>query len=196
MPVIEEYDDDRRFMLVDVDLGNLTKGQILTDWDREKEKDLIIPIKANQMREFVDEMRKFYLSDKKPTKAQFKKIFEKHQDKLEEQIHDTLGQLDKSPEKIFKVVKREKIKDGFRIEVKKIDDSDRVTLIRRICDKLINKLTKEQLKSLLEEGLKKNADVKELEEIDKELEKKEPVVETKKGCFKIKVNDKEVFVMY
>ena len=188
MPTIDEL------LLEEWDLNSAKVGTIIKDvgfMDIDKSQRTM---KVDAMRYLVQELKKLYDSDKKPTKKQFDKLFEKNEElmikKLTEDFHDKDNKQD-----LFKVVKRKKSKNGVTLEFKRVSGKERMALIKSITEKLVNKLTTDQLKDMLTEGLLKNNNVENLKQIDKELDKKKPKIEGERGCYILKIGKYEVMTV-
>jgi len=181
--------------VLNIDLSDLKKGQVISNWDSKKEEEIETMISARHMQNFVDDMRKFYITGKRPSKKEFMKIFEKHRKKESDEVMDAIDQLDSGVDNTFRVKSKKKTKKGLVIEFEKVDEKERIRLIKKIVSKLISKLKPEQLRVMLEEGLKQNSDIGDLKKVDKELQKKKPEVKEYRGCFKLVVNGKEIMVL-
>ena len=80
-------------------------------------------------------------------------------------------------------------------ELTPINKDERIKLIKSIATKLATKVSKEQLVSMFEEGIRLNTDTNDLEKIDKELDKKNVKIRESKGCFIFTVGNKDIMVM-
>lgn len=179
-----------------LDLSELKKGQVISNWDSGKEEETETMISARHMQDFVDDMRKFYVTGKPPSKKEFMKIFEKHRKKQSDEVMDAIDQLDSGVANTFRVKSKKKTKKGgLVVEFEKVDEKERIRLIKKIVSKLVSELKPEQLRVMLEEGLKQNSDIGELKKVDKELQKKKPEIKSYRGCFKLVVNNKEIMVL-
>jgi hypothetical protein len=185
---IEEYFEEW-------DVDALKEGEIIRAGGIQKLEDGALPVRVKHMRVLVKRLSDMYYSGKAPSPKEFKDIFRQGEKYMQTELQDTLDQLE-SEDDFFKVDKKIEDKDGnVTIKLKKLDKQGRIKVIRSIVDKVIKKLTPDQIKSLLEEGIRKNNDVKELEEMDKALDKEDVKIEAKKGCFKLVVGDKDIMVI-
>jgi len=185
---IEEFIGNLQF-------NDIKKGEILRVADFDRDDKMTIPIRARKMRDFVNDMSKFYYAGKIPTKTEFEKIFKKHEKEVIDESNNLLDQLENS-EDLFKVSKRIKERNGKIIfELTPINKDERIKLIKSIATKLATKVSKEQLVSMFEEGIRLNTDTQDLEKIDKELNKKDVKIKEDKGCFKFVVGNKDIMVM-
>jgi len=181
--------------VITLDLSELSKGKVLSNWNSKKEDEKEAIISARNMHNFVDDMRKFYVTGKRPSKKEFIKIFEKHRKKNFDEVADTIDKLDSGVDDTFRVKSRKKTKKGLVIEFEKVDEKERIKLVKKIVNKLVSKLNPEQLRKMLEEGIKQNSDIGDLKKVDKELQKKKPEIKSYRGCFKLVVNGKEIMVL-
>lgn len=179
----------------ELDLNALKKGEIVKNTDITKIEDTALPIKIGGMRILLSEINKVYKSGKGLSKNKLRSLFEGNQEKMCLYANNAVDCLEKS-EEVFKVSKRKIDKKGnITLKLQKIDTRKRADLIKEVAKKLADKLNKEQLAILLEEGLKKNSDTDAIFEAKKQLEKEKPKIKEHRGCFIITVNDKEVMVV-
>jgi len=180
--------------LEDVILSQFEEGKIVRGWDIEEEEERTVHYRIKNLRAMMNEIYQVY-SKKNSTKRDFVKVIKDHQKKHEDDVQNFLDQLE-NDDKLFEVAERQEDKDGnITIKLKKVDQTDRIALIRSITEKLMKKMKPEQLRSLLEEGVRKNNSTDKLKNIDKKLDDEDVKVEGKKGCFKFAVGDEDIFVM-
>lgn len=180
--------------LEDVILSQFEEGKIVKGWDIAEEEEKTVHYRIKNLRATMTDIYKVY-SNAKATKRDFVNVIEKHMKNHEDDVQDFLDQLE-NDDKLFEVAERTEDKSGnITIKLKKVDQTDRIALIRSITEKLMKKIKPDQLRSLLEEGVRRNNSTKKLKKIDKQLEKDDVKIEGKKGCFKFVVGDEDVFVM-
>ena len=182
------------FIAEDWSISDIKEGTVVRDNSfAEKEKDLR-PLRLNHMRTCIKKIHDMYYSGKTPTKEDIDKAFDQMEKYGGNALNDALDQLERG-ENFFKVEERKVEPDGtITFKLKKLDSEERIKMIRRIATALVEKLSKKELVSLMEEGIRKNADNSSLAEIDKELKTNKPKIKGHKGCFNIMVNDKEIMV--
>ena len=185
--------EDVLFAEIDVDL--FKPGEILKDFKDNRNEELARPMKITGMRIMLDEINKAYQNKKGLSKDELRKIFEKHQNQSDVYIHNMIDSLEK-PEDLFIVADKKIDKKGnVIIKLDKVDTTNRSKIIKQLAKRLVEKLNKEQLQVMIEEGLKKNSDFKMLEIANKEIKKNKPKLKEHRGCFIITINDKEVMVV-
>lgn len=173
--------------LEDVIMSNWKKGSLLRPIDWEKEEGDIIHYKIKNIRNLMKNIYKLYSKKKHPSREDFVQLWNNTQYKNDREIMDFLDQLDR-PQPLLQIIEKKENDKEMIIKFKKVDDSDRCKLIQKLARKLLKKMDKNQLSSLLEEGLRKNKyDV--LKKVEKKLEKKKVEVKSNKGCFMITVDD-------
>lgn len=184
---------EQNFM--DMDVGIIEKGDILSNCNLTDSMEKVGRKKVDLMREMVSKFAQIYYTGKAPSKKQFVKIFEEADQKNRLEFDSYMEQLENSNE-LVKLVKKKKGKDGKLIlEFEPISKDDRIKLIKRIAKKLVAKLETKQFQKMIEVGLSNNARVDHLEDIDKELNKKKPIIKDYKGCFKLEINGKEIMIL-
>jgi DNA-binding IscR family transcriptional regulator len=176
------------------DVESLKEGNIIRARGIESEEIDTRPLRVNHMRIMINELSKMYYDKKPPTKEQFNKMFEKHQKYMEDEISNVLDDLENS-ENFFRVEKKEDNNGDIIIKLKKIDAEERIKLIKNIAKKLVEKMTKEQMQTMLEEGIKKNNDLESLKKIDKKLESETPKIRGNKGCYKLSVDGEDIILL-
>jgi len=175
-------------------VGDIKEGTIVRDRSLTQEDKEIRPLRLKHMRICIQKLNDLYQSGKIPTKEDIDQAFDQLERYGSNELNDALDQLERG-ENFFKVEERKVAKDGtISFKLKKLDSEERIKMIKRIAKALVNKLSKKELASLMEEGIRKNANNQDIEEIDKELKTKKPKVKAYKGCFKVMVNDKEIMV--
>ena len=180
----------------DMDIAAFQKGNILKIHDLDKENEDTVHYQIKHMRNIMGDIYKLYSGNKKPTKKDFSNLFEKHEKKLGDDVDNFLELLENEDELMKVISHKLNRKTGeTTIKLQRVDTTEKKKLVKSISKKLATKLTKEQLISLLEEGVRKNNDVEQLKLINQKLKKKKPKVEGIKGCFKVVVDEEDVFVM-
>jgi hypothetical protein len=160
---------------------------------REEEKEGI-HIKIEHMRHLLNDIYALYKGGEKPTKEEILSLFKKNEKKMQDAAFDLIEGLDN--DKFFKVTKRAEDKDGnITIKLTKINMEEKNALIRRVADKLMRKMTPEQVRTMLEEGLRKMNDASQLAAAEKALKKKKPEIEGHKGCYKLVIEGIDLHVM-
>lgn len=191
MPDIDEISID---VLCDmIDMGELKKGKIIKDIGRDVSGDTV-HLDIYHLRKIVDEIYQVYA--RKGTKAEFVEVLEKGKDRARSDIDNFFDSLEmKEGEDLFEIVKREKRGDEITIKFKKVDRMRRVKLVKEIADKLIKKMTTEQIKIMLQEGIRRINNPDTLEKVNKALDKKDVKTTHKRGCFKFVVDDIDLMLV-
>ena len=192
MPIINEEDLMDTVGIV----GDLKPGRIVMDWDEDKDRDKTIHYAVRSVKELTEDFNKLYNNPTKPTRKDFVELFKKHSKKRDDDITDYLDRIE-NEEELLKVVKRRETKDGkVIIELEKISNKERLKLVTSITKKLLKKLKPEHIKSMVEEGIRRNNDIDILKKIDKKLSSKKPVkIEGKKGCYKFVIDGIDLYTM-
>lgn len=181
--------------LMDLDLGPLKEGDIFQNRDEEDFDHKLNATMIDAAREILYKVKEMYDIGKKPTKKEFNDMIKKLEDKRSVELDHFLDQLQEEDD-FLKLTKRTKLKNGkIVMEFEPINKDDRIKLIRSITDKLIKKLKPEQLRSLLEEGVRKTCRNEKLEKIDKALDDGDVKIKERKGCFRLFVNEEEVLML-
>ena len=192
MPIMDEEDLMDTVGIV----GDLKPGRIVMDWDEDKDRDKTIHYAVRSVKELTEDFNKLYNNPTKPTRKDFVDLFKKHSKKRDDDITDYLDRIE-NEEELLKVVKRRETKDGkVIIELEKISNKERLKLVTSITKKLLKKLKPEHIKSMVEEGIRRNNDIDILKKIDKKLSSKKPVkIEGKKGCYKFVIDGIDLYTM-
>ena len=178
------------------DVESLKHGDIIRARGFESREKDSRPTIVKNMRVMISHLNDLYSKGKIPSKKEFNEIFEKHQKNMSDEVDNVLDDLENS-EEFFKVEKKEESDSGdITIKLKKLDKTERIKIIKSIAKKLAEKMTKEQLQTMLEEGIKKLNDTKTLKEIDEELNKESPKIKGNKGCYKLQVNGKDIILLH
>lgn len=181
--------------LDDIVFDKIKKGNILRKIEFDKTEEDTIHYKIRSMREIVKKFYELY-SKKGTTKKDFMELIEKYGKKCNDDIGNFLEQLPKQDDDLIQVVKREETKDGrIILEFKKVSNKQRVELIKKITDKLFDKLTKKQMKTILQEGIRQNNDVSVLKRIWGKLKTNKPKIKDKLGCLTLVIDDLELLVI-
>lgn len=181
--------------IMDMDVGLIEEGEVFSNCNQENETIRVGRKKVDLMREMVSRFAQMYHGGKIPTKKQFAKIFEEADQKNRLEFDSFIEQIENSNE-LVKLVKKKKGKDGKLIlEFEPISKDDRIKLIKRISKKLVEKLETKQFQKMIEVGLTQHSRTDKLEEIEKELNKKKPIIKDYKGCFKLEINGKEIMIL-
>ena len=67
--------------------------------------------------------------------------------------------------------------------------------IKSIVKKLMDKLTPEQMKAMIEQSIMKLNDIDKLEKVDKALDKKNPKLEGKRGCYNLTIDGIDLWLI-
>lgn len=171
------------------------EGNIVQSKSYEEIEELAAPLSVVHMRKLVKTLADLYYSGHPPSKAEFNKLFKDSEKEMSDEVGNEIEKLELS-EDFFKVEKRIVERNGdVTIKLKKLNKEDRIKIIRSIATKMVDKLSKEQLISLLEEGIRKNSDFDKLKEIDSDLDKEDVKINARKGCFKLVVNNNDIFIL-
>ncbi len=150
MPEMEQFE----ISLDDMIMSQFEKGNLLTPWDINKDKEDVIHYKIRDARKLVQEVYKLYSSKKKPTKKDFSKLWDKAMGDSSKDINHFLDQLDR-PQPLLRVISKKETDKELVIRFKKLDDSERLKIVSSIAKMLSTKLSKKDVTSLLEEGFVK-----------------------------------------
>lgn len=177
-------------------LDELKKGTIIKNINTKKEQEDTVHYDIKHLRALNKAIEKLY-SNPNSRKRDFIKVIEKHKTKRDTEITDFIDSIERE-EDLFKIVERKKRNGEITVKFKKVDDKDRLNLIKSIAKKLSEKLTPQQREEMLQEQLRRDAgidDVETLKKIDKDLDTKNPKIEGHRGCYYIKVGDEELFLV-
>ena len=177
-------------------LDGLKKGSIVKKIPSLQESDeRITHYRVKHMKEAMKEFYKLY-SNPKTKKKDFTKVIDKHQENMHKEINHILDTIEVNDgEKLLKVIKREKKGKKLTLVFEEVNETERMDLVKSIADKLLAKLTPEQTKIMLQEGIKRLNDVEELKKIDKELDKKKVKTAVRRGCCYFKVGGHDLFLV-
>jgi hypothetical protein len=147
------------------------------------------------MRELVKTFYELY--SKNAPREQFTEAFMKAQVKNEEQIHDFMARIEKiKDDKLIKVLDRIENKDGTTsITFKTINIDEKKKYIRALSKKLVKKITKKQLTEMFEQIVVKLNDTNTIKKANKALDKVKPKLEGKRGCYKIVIDDINLYLV-
>lgn len=199
MPEIDEDEIMRRYPTLGLDiiiLDELKEGSIVTVPQGENEQlKETVHYEIKQMRECIKDIYEAY--SRKATKQELVTILEKHKESIDTYIHDFLGRvenIDKN-EKIFKIAKKEIKKGEVTIKLKEVPQNEKKEIVKSIVKKLIGKVTRDQLEAMFEQSILKLNDMEKLKKVDKALDKNEPKIEGKRGCYQLLVDDIDVMMI-
>ena len=179
----------------EVDLDSMKVGELIKDWKCEETNEKLRPMKLQSMRLMINEIGELYKNGKGITPTKLKEVWERNENNMNDYMNNFLDTLE-NKEDIFKISKKQvDAKGNITLKLEKVDTSDRNKLIKEIANKLIEKLDKEQLRVMIEEGLKKNNDFVQLKKANIELDKKKPKIKEFRGCYKIVVNDTDLMII-
>lgn len=187
--MLETSTESARVMDMSIELSNIKVGQILRSIDDETVNDIVIPSHLQRITEFMDEIKAMKEQNKAPTKKEFIALYNKYEREFETETSDQLGDLLLS-ENLVQVTKKETDANGKTIiELTPMDKNERVRIVKELASKLVAKLSKEELQSLLEEAIRINPDTGKLTRINEKLNSNKVEVSGKKGCYMIVVGD-------
>ena len=179
-----------------VAIDDLVKGKVITSPNEVKQEDFV-HYEIKHLRALMNDIYKAY-SNKKTTKKDFVKIIEKHKDQKELEVSDFLESVDKIKEdKAFKVVEKKvnKKTGEVTIKFKEIKNEEKKKYIKSITEKLLNRLTKEQLAKMLNQSLMKLNNIDTLKRVDKKLDKENPKIEEHQGCFFLTIDGVDLWMV-
>jgi hypothetical protein len=186
----EELPMDLDFIVLDA----FQKGRIVKDIGLEGATEETVHYDIKHARELVKEIYEVYARN--GSRADFVKVFEKRRDAANDEINNFIDELEmKEGENLFEIINRKEKGDEITLTFKKIDGKRKADLVRSIADKLLKKLTPEQITIMLQEGVKRLNKLDDLERVNKALDKEG--VETKgvRGCFKLVVDDVDLMLI-
>lgn len=177
-------------------LDKWKKGEIIQnvpEWDDESER--IVHYRVKHLRDAVKEIYQVY-GNKKATKKDFLKVLEKHRKRMDDNIHDFMMKIENIPEdELLKVVDKKKRGNKITVVFEKVKQEDKKKYVKSIARKIVKKLNKEDQIKLFEQMINKMNDLEELKKVDDKLKKEKPKVETKRGCFKVVIDDVDLFLV-
>ena len=174
-------------------MDELKKGSVVSSPDDGDNSDTI-QYDIKSMRECMVDLYKAYSVN--ASKKEMCDILDKHRKRADDEIHNFLSRIENVKEdKMFKVIDKT-VKNGeITIKFKEIPKDDKIKVVKSIVKKLANKVSKEQLKIMFEQSIMKLNDIAELKSVDKALDKKNIEIEEKRGCFKLVVDDHDLFII-
>jgi len=192
---IEEY-EEIELGLEDFILKGFKKGKVLRNIDIENEAVEAVHYEIKHLRELAKKIDKLY-ANPKSSKRDFLNVIRKQREKRDDEIADFIDNIDREQD-LFKVIEKKQKNGEITIKLKKVDDKDRIKLIKSIAKKINSKLTEKQREEMIQEQLKRDININEtdrLKKIDKELDKKDPKLESHRGCYKLVVGDEDVLMV-
>jgi hypothetical protein len=177
-------------------LDELEKGKIITNVPSYKEsKRDTIHYDVLHLRNFVKEVYQLYA--KNPSKAELCTLLEKHRKRKEDDVHNFETDIETLKEhKQFEVIEKKTNKKGeIVIKLKQLPLEDKKKYVKSIVDKIVKTMKPETMRKLFTQSILKLNDIKDLKAIDKALKKKDPVIKGKQGCFKLVVDDHDLFIV-
>lgn len=190
MPNIEDIIEvcDMEVPIDILEEGNFIKNG---NWTEDSET---VHFDIKHMRAAMKDIYEVY-SNPRSTKKDFTKVLEKHREARNREIEDYIDTLTLDEEKLLRVAK--KVKKGNKITVvfEEVSVKEKGKLVKSIANKLFDKMTPKQIKTMLQESVRKLNDVDKLNKINQELLTIKPQIEGSRGCFRLMVNDEEVFLI-
>jgi len=177
-------------------LDDLKVGSIVTappSYTDEMKKTVHYDIK--HLRHAMKEIYNVY--SKKGTREDFVKVLEKVKHKRDDDIHDFMGRVENigKTEKLFKVIQKTKKGNEVILKFQEVNQDEKKKLIKSIVKKVVDKVSKKQLSELFEQSIMKLNDLDELKKVDKALNKKNPSMEGNRGCYKLVIEDIDLFIV-
>ncbi len=177
-------------------LDELKEGMIITSLAGLNDE--LVETAHYEIKGMRDCMKDIYQAySTKASKKEMCNILEKHKKRIDDNIHDFFGKIENlnKNEKMFKVAKK-KIKNGeVIIKFTPINIEEKQKYVKSIVKKLVNKVSKEQLVQMFEQAVVKLNDIGQLKKADKALDKKNPKVEGKRGCYKLIIDDVDLMMI-
>lgn len=177
-------------------LDKWKKGEIIQtvkEWSDEGEH--IIHYKIKHLRDAMKDIYSLY-SNKKSTKKDFMNVLEKHRKRMDDNIHDFMMKIENVPEdQLLKIVEKKKKGDKITVVFQKVNQEDKKKFVKSIAKKIVNKLSREDQVKMFEQMINKMNDLEKLKKVDDKLKKEKPKVESKRGCFKIVIDDIDLFLV-
>lgn len=178
-------------------LDSLVKGKFIHNVKSFNEMDLkCVHYDVKNIRNLAEDIMKVYSKGGK--REDFVKIIEKHKKIHEDEVHNFESKVENIMEEgVLKVVSRKKNKDGtVEIKFKKISNKEKSVLVKSIAKKLSKTVTRKQLEVLFEQSIMKLNDIDKLKKVDKKLKKKtKPKIKGVRSCYKLVVDDVDVFLV-
>jgi RecJ-like exonuclease len=180
--------------LEDLILGSLDKGKIVRICNENKAKTKSVHYATQSIRQMAKEMYKIY-QNPQATRDDFVAVLEKNTKIMHDNIGSFLDGLDVDDDMFVIEDKIEDSKGNITVKFTKISATQKNQLVKDIAKTLLNKMDKNQLLTLLQEGIKHNNDVINLKKIKKKLEVEKPTIEGKRGCYKLVVGGEDIFIL-
>lgn len=147
-----------------------------------------------EIRELAKKIYQLY--SKRASREEFVKTLYAHRKKTEDDIHNFMSKLENLPkEELVEVLDR--VDDGEKIVItlKKVSTEKKKALVKAITKKIVNKISKDQLTELFEQAINKLNDLKTLRKVNKALKKKKPKLQGSRGCYKLMIDDVDLFIV-
>lgn len=191
----EVINDDELEDLDYIVLENLKKGKMLPVIEPLiKSETKTIHYDILNIRELAKELNQLY--SKNATKEEFFKVIMKRRIKVDDDIHNFMNKIENLPnEELVEVIDRKNKGNEIIVKFRKVSTEKKKQLVKSITKKLIKKISKEQLTELFEQAINKLNDLKVLKKVDKALKKKKPKLEGSRGCYKLMIEDTDLFVV-
>lgn len=176
-------------------VDDLKKGMVITSPSEIKE-DEFVHYDIKNVRELFKEINELY---QKPnvTRKDFVEALRKHRERSQDETQDFIERLENfKQDKAFEIVEKKQNKKGeVVIKMKEIPQEDKKKYVDSITKKLLKKVTSEQLEKMFHQAIMKLNDVSTLKKVDKALKKKKPEVKEYQGCFFLKIDGVDLFMV-
>ena len=188
----DEIDDaDLSFIVLD----SLKKGKFIQVARPvlEDNKDTI-HYDIKHIKELTKEIYRLYSQNATP--EEFVKVFIDKRKKCDDDIHNFINRVENIPkEEILEVVEKKEKGNEVIIKFKKVSTEKKKALVKAIVKRLLKKVTSKQLEELFEQAILKLNDMKKLEKANTLLKKKKPKIKGSRGCYKLMIDDIDLFII-
>jgi hypothetical protein len=176
-------------------MDNLIKGKIIkalpTFEDEEKE---IVHYDINNLRKLVAKINTLY-ENKAPREEFIKVITEMRKANCTELCNMLETKEFYQGDPFLKVIDRKDSGDKITVTFQKVNSQEKNMIVKSIAEKLVKQMTPEQVKVMLQEGIRKCNDIDSLKKVDKSLDTEAPQIEGKRGCFKLIIGGEDLHII-